>query len=78
VSLPIDLAFLRGIDLGYVNALAEEKCAHLVKQELVRVGIGHVEPEMIDELHLLFCHSAQQSAQISFETRSPSSVGIGA
>ena len=47
-----DLAFLRRVDLRDLDAFVVEEDVHLIKQELVRVRIRDVEPEMVDELFL--------------------------
>ena len=52
-SLVNDLSFLRSVDLREVDTFVVEKDLHVVEQELVRIGIRHVETEMINEL-LLF------------------------
>jgi hypothetical protein len=49
-----DLSFLRCVDLRDVDAFVIEKDVHLIEEELMGVGIGYVEAEVIDEL-LLFC-----------------------
>ena len=48
-----DLSFLRSIDLREIDAFVVEEDLHIVEQELVRIGIRHVETEMINKL-LLF------------------------
>ncbi len=53
VFLPIDCPFLRGIDLRQVDAFVVEKDLHIVEKELVRIGVRHIEAEVIDKLFLL-------------------------
>ena len=53
-DLPIDLSFLRRVDLGQLDAFVVEENVHVVEQELVRIGVRHVEAEVVDELLLLF------------------------
>lgn len=51
--LPIDLAFLRGIDLFQFHTFVIEKDLHIIEKELVRVGVRYIEAEMVDKLLLL-------------------------
>lgn len=56
--LPIDLSFLRRIDLCEIDAFVIEKDLHIIEKELVRIGVGYVQAEVVDELHLFllpFC-----------------------
>src|SRR5918997_262414 len=51
---PLNRAFLRGVDLGRLGlGLAEEVAAHVGEEELLPVGAGHVNAEVVDDLHLL-------------------------
>lgn len=51
--LPVDLAFLRRVDLSQINAFVIEEDLHVIKQELVRIRIRNIEAKVIDQL-LLF------------------------
>src|SRR5688572_6151095 len=53
-TLPADLSFLRSIYLGEIHAFVVEKDLHVVKKKLVRIGVGNIESEMVNKLHLLF------------------------
>ena len=67
--LPVNLTFLRCIDLGNLNAFTEKEELHLIEEKLVRIGVRNVDAEMIDELHLLLLHSFQHSWHISLPMR---------
>jgi hypothetical protein len=51
--LPINRAFLRSVNLREFNALVEQKDFQIIKQKIVRIGIGNVQTEMINQLILL-------------------------
>ena len=53
MQLPINLAFLRGIDLGDINAFVIKEDLHIIEKKLVRIGVRYVKAEVIDKL-LLF------------------------
>ena len=39
LALPVNFAFLRGVDLGQLYAFVVEKDLHVVEEELVRIGV---------------------------------------
>jgi hypothetical protein len=51
--LPIHVAFFGRVDLRQFDAFVVKENLHLVEQKLVRIGIGNIYAEMIDELFLL-------------------------
>jgi hypothetical protein len=53
-DLPIHLAFLRRVNLRQFDAFVVEKDLHVIEQELMRVGVGHVEAKVVNKLFLLF------------------------
>jgi hypothetical protein len=50
--LPIHLSFFGCVNLREVNTFVEKENLHLVKQKIVRIGIGNVQTEMIYQLFL--------------------------
>lgn len=52
-ELPVDLAFLRGIDLFELDALVIKKDLHIIEEKLVRIRIRNIESEVVDKLFLL-------------------------
>jgi hypothetical protein len=53
MPLPVNLSFLRSVDLRQLDALVIQKDLHIIEKELMRIRIRYVQTEMIDEL-LLF------------------------
>lgn len=53
-GLPVDLSFLRSVDLCKLDAFVKEEYFQVVEKKLVRVWIGNVEAVVVDKLHLLF------------------------
>ena len=57
-----DLSFLRRVDLGDLDAFVVEEDLHLIEQELVRIRIRNVEPEVVNEL--FFVSSATRPSSL--------------
>jgi len=50
--LPINFAFFSRVNLREFHAFVVKENLHLVKQKIVRIGIGNVQAEMVDKLFL--------------------------
>jgi len=50
--LPIDLAFLRGVDLGEFDPFVVKEDLHVIEQKLVRIRVRDVDAKVVDELVL--------------------------
>lgn len=53
-GLPIDLSFLRSVDISEIDSFIVEKDIHIIEKKLMRIGVGNVQAEMIYQLFLLF------------------------
>jgi hypothetical protein len=53
VVLPLHAAFFGSVDLGRLRNFAEEKTLDVIKQKVLRIGVGKIQAVMIDDLRLL-------------------------
>jgi hypothetical protein len=65
--LPINRTFFARINVGDVNAFVEKEDFHLIEQKSVCIGIGNVQPEMVNKL-LLFLHPLAPAIGANFRT----------
>jgi hypothetical protein len=73
-SLPINRAFFACINFGEVNAFIEKEDFHLIEQKSVCVGIGNVQPEMVNKL-LLFLHPLAPAIGANFRPDALTEIG---